>query len=227
MHNYSFCTFDTHLVCGLVDLYEKKVITKIDFEYFSSFESTPIDSSLFMQKLILDTARKGFFEQRSHVSETNLNNCLTCISKIFAAAQFVEMYVNVQLPFPFVQIVALTSYCFIMQLFLVSSSYIALGLSTHNSSYIIIGAVTISLYNVVLIGMMQLFVILGNPMSDYNSNFAFTSFLDAFAEKLFELADHAFELEELTDFEESLVDDVVHEMNGDFTAIGIDYMNLN
>jgi hypothetical protein len=30
-----------------------------------------------------------------------------------------------------------------------------------------------------------------------------------------------------TDFEESLVDDVVHEMNGDFTAIGIDYMNLN
>lgn len=72
-------------------------------------------------------------------------------------AASVMLYINCQLPYPFIQIISAVVYMFLIQLFLVCSSFVSHGISTGNKADIITGLLTIILYNFVLLGLLRLF----------------------------------------------------------------------
>jgi Bestrophin, RFP-TM, chloride channel len=260
------------------DLYNRKIITKKEFEYFSSFKPGSVDACMVMVKLLHEVgkiflcarisyrsliyccqgswhviysmlysiyssrclvvvhtiftvpyyqaSRKGFFEQRHGVSETNMASVTRCISQIRANVGDISQYVNVQLPFPFIQIVASTSYCFIVQLFFVASSFIAYGLSTNNSSYTVLGILTISMYNFVLLGMLKLFVVLCNPMGEDVNDFPLIFYENNLEKKLKLMADQIFLLDDLVDLDDDYEDED-EGMNNDEGEYGDNDVNIN
>ncbi len=76
----------------------------------------------------------------------------------------VSMYIDVQLPYPFIQIVTAVVYAFLIQLILVCSSFVSAGAKSGDQADITTGYVTIVLYTFVLLGLLRLFEVLSNPL---------------------------------------------------------------
>jgi predicted membrane chloride channel (bestrophin family) len=186
-------------------LLKRGIITEKEYAYFTSFSSGVPDACTIMIKFLHEAASLGLLEQSSRISETNMNILTKSVGAIRSNVGGLSTYLNVQLPFPFIQMVCLICYCFMLQLILVCSSFVAFGLSTNNSSYVVIGMMTIGIYNGVLIGMMKLFVVLCNPMGTDTADFPIMTYCNSLESKLFEMQDHAFDLDYVVDFNQ--VDD--------------------
>lgn len=184
------------------DLYERNIITQKDFDYFSSLHIMPTDVCVVMMKLLHEAARKGLFLQKHRVSESNMAALSKCLFTIQETSNQVGVLVTVQLPFPFVQLIAAIVYCFIIQLFLVSSSFIASGIKHNNSSSIIIGAITILLYNAILLSMLKLFTVLCNPLRNDVADFPMMTYQNNLEKKLLAMANNAFILDQLVDLDD-------------------------
>lgn len=177
------------------DLVDRDIITQDEHDYFKSIQAQPLHVSAFMLNYIQEAARKGLLGQDHGVSQSNMiilqNNALS----VRASAASVSMYIDVQMPFPFIQIISAVTYMFIIQLTLVCSSFVAQGLGdSAQDADIITGVLTIVLYNFVLLGLLRLFDVLYNPLGDDYSDFPGDSYMKEFEKSLRSVAKNAFVL---------------------------------
>ena len=97
----------------------------------------------------------------------------------------VMVFVDVQLPLPFIQIVSAVVWAFMIQLVLMCSSYVAFGWQNHDGPSVTTGYITIVLYSFALLGLLRLFHVLSNPMdSTHKSNFPHETYMREYIQNL-------------------------------------------
>eukprot|EP01041_Mallomonas_annulata_P003269 gene3269-6472_t len=149
----------------LEDLTDQGHITIEEDEYFSSLSGrTLLHSVGYLNTLVHHAAAVGLFgpNPQQLVSQTMVD-----LTFIRGNGADVGMYLDCQLPYAFVEVVSIVVYAFIVQLVLVSSSYISSGLSQNKPSEMVTGYFTIILYTYVMLGLLNLFVKLENPLGLY------------------------------------------------------------
>ncbi|CAE7813337.1 unnamed protein product [Symbiodinium microadriaticum] len=99
------------------------------------------------------------------------------LSVIQAAACDVSMYVDVQLPYPFVQMTVVLVYAFLAQLMIVTAGLIGYGLETNDSSYVVTGYITSLLLSFVLLGILQMYDMLSNPLGEDPADFPVSTYM--------------------------------------------------
>jgi hypothetical protein len=106
-----------------------------------------------------------------------------------------EMTVNVQVAYPFVQMVAMVVFAFLIQLIVVCAAFIAGGLvDQSNKGDLVIGYLTVSLYSIVLLGLLRLFEVLSNPLGDDFADFPIQTYVKNFRKTISSITTHSFVL---------------------------------
>ena len=97
----------------------------------------------------------------------------------------VMVFIEVQLPLPFIQIVSAVVWAFMVQLILMCSSYVAFGRQHRDGPSVTTGYITIVLYSFALLGLLRLFHVLSNPMdSTHKSNFPHETYMREYVQNL-------------------------------------------
>jgi hypothetical protein len=162
------------------DLVQRGLITQEEHDYFVSINATTVHSCAMLLNYIQEAARTGLLGQDHGVSEANMLSLQNCVLTIRSNASSVALYIDVQLPYPFIQIISAVTYLFVVQLILVCSAFIGQGLATNNNADITTGVLTICLYNFVLFGLLRLFEVLANPLGDDAADFPGDTYMTKF-----------------------------------------------
>lgn len=211
------------------DLVKRRVIIQKDYQYFTSFNAVPIDVCTLMHKIIQETARQGLFGQSLAVSEANMLNITNRIYGIRSNTSDTLLYITVQLPFPFVQIIATVVYLFLAQLFIVSSAFVGFGFKMNNSGYIMIGVISTGAYTFVLIGILRMFDVLCNPLGLHPADFPADTYIRNAENKLNDIIDSAFTLDKMADiydneFHSKLIPNMDITSHEDFDALNASHI---
>lgn len=149
---------------NLKDLVEKGYITPADQLYFHSIGPVPVHATVLLNIIIQDAANAGLLETIPGTVVSNLGSFMDDLRVIRAQGIDIGMYINTQLPFPFIQIVSAVVYGLLIQLVYVSASFISEGVKNKDNSLFTTGYLTILLYSFVHLGLLKLFVVLENPL---------------------------------------------------------------
>lgn len=150
---------------NISDLVTRGVITKEEEGYFLTTNANTMGVTAIILSIIHELSLEG------KVSDSNLLILNNCIMSIRSNASNISMYLDVQLPYPFIQIVTAVAYAFLIQLIMVCSSYVSNGVATGDRAFLVTGYLTIILYNFVLLGLLRLFEVLSNPMGHDAADF--------------------------------------------------------
>jgi predicted membrane chloride channel (bestrophin family) len=104
------------------------------------------------------------------VKRAILTQAMDSIKLLRSNASTVSMYTEVQLPYPFLQIVITVVYAFSIQLIIVCASFISSG-SIKKNGDLSTGYLTLIMYVFVLLGLLRLYVVLENPLGDDAADF--------------------------------------------------------
>lgn len=148
------------------DLVQRGLITQDEHDYFVSINATTVHTCGMLLNYIQEAARTGLLGKDHGVSEANMLSLQNCVLTIRSNAAQVALFIDVQLPYPFIQIISAVTYLFVVQLVLVCSAFVGRGFATNNSADVTTGILTISLYNFVLFGLLRLYEVLANPLGD-------------------------------------------------------------
>ena len=97
----------------------------------------------------------------------------------------VMVFVDVQLPLPFIQIVSAVVWAFMVQLVMMCASYVAYGWQYRDGPSVTTGYITIVLYSFALLGLLRLFHVLSNPMeATHKSNFPHETYMREYIHNL-------------------------------------------
>jgi hypothetical protein len=118
-----------------MDLVDQEFLTMDEYDYFTSLESDPLNSIVLIMNMIHEAGAYGFFGKFPGVADARLQYATERVAALRHHSSHLMMYIDVQIPFPFVQLVSGTVYAFIMQLIFVSSTYINYGIYTHQRAY--------------------------------------------------------------------------------------------
>ena len=104
-----------------------------------------------------------------------------------------DMTVNVQVAYPFVQLVSMVVFAFLAQLIVVCSSFISVGFADPTKKGdMIIGYLTVSLYSLVLLGLLRLFETLSNPLGDDTADFPVETYVKNFKRTIVSITANSF-----------------------------------
>lgn len=176
------------------DLMKRGVISEDDFNYFMSINATSLHVCAILLNYIQEAARQGLLGQQHGVSEANMQILQNSVLNLRANAASVSMYIDVQMPYPFIQIISAVTYMFIIQLILVCSAFVAQGFANNDSANMTTGLLTISLYNFVLLGLLRLFDVLYNPLGDDAADYPGDTYMQEFETNLHSVSRNAFVL---------------------------------
>lgn len=168
------------------DLVNHGILSSDDYSYFSSLSGNPVDPLCFISSLLQHAANIGLLGHDS-IAAMNLASLLQDLSNVRSNLSTIGLYVGTQLPFPFVQMIMSICYAFLIQLIYVCSAYISAGMadpSGAGQANLATGYLTINLYGFVLIGLMNLFSILSDPMGDDAADFPGDSYMQTFEKNL-------------------------------------------
>lgn len=114
---------------------------------------------------IQDAFEDGIFGDEPHKNQANLATMLDTVRRTRGTAAQIVLYTDIQLPFPFIQMITIVCYTFGIQLIVVCASYIADGGSSRSEEgNYFLGFVTLLLYTIVLGGLLRLYSMLENPL---------------------------------------------------------------
>lgn len=183
-----------HLLCNnareekdLSDLLKRGVISEDDHRYFMSINPGPVHAVAKIMDIIHESFRLGSFTNNHGTDQaTNvvMHNSLLSLRQNMAN---VFLFVDVQVAYPFIQIIAAVVYCFLIQLFFVTAAFMSRGIATGDISDLITGFLTIILYNFVLLGLLRLFEILANPLGDDAADFPMYTYITRYEKTLNDL----------------------------------------
>jgi hypothetical protein len=88
----------------------------------------------------------------------------------------VLVFVNTQLPYLVVQLLAVIAYAYLLQLLAVSGGVIGLGLETGDYASVYMGYFTVLLSSYIYFGLLSLYSILANPFGDDACDFPVASY---------------------------------------------------
>lgn len=104
-----------------------------------------------------------------------------------------DMTVNVQVAYPFVQLVSMVVFAFLAQLIVVCAAFVAVGFADPiKKGDMIIGYLTVSLYSLVLLGLLRLFETLSNPLGDDTADFPVETYVKNFKKTILSITSNSF-----------------------------------
>lgn len=166
----------------LADLCDDKTLTREELSYLQSISGSPVNGTCaLITTLIQEAGASGLLGRNGGMGDTNLNFLLIMTENIRSNCTNVLTYIDVQLPYPFVQIVACIVYASLIQLLYLCSCYVAAGISakrTDGVGNITTGYITIILYSFVLFGLMRLFDLLENPLGEDAADFPISTYFN-------------------------------------------------
>ena len=122
------------------DLAEDGYITQEEKAYFNSQPNgNPVNACQVIIHYLLDASDKGLLGN-GETKGTNLLLLNQCVMNLRSNLSSADMFVNVQVPYPFVQLVAVVVYSFLIQLIIICASFISNGIAdpTHKRAVILI-----------------------------------------------------------------------------------------
>lgn len=164
---------------SLNSLTEKGYITSEEKDYFDSLGPRGLlNASGYLNTLVQHAMAVGLFGNYG-------DSFLVCVTQdltfIRGNGADVGMYLDCQLPYAFIQLVAISVYCFFIQLIYVSSSFISNGMAENSNSKVLTGYITLILYCFVMTGLLDLFVTLENPLGGYARDLPVDTYLQNLA----------------------------------------------
>ena len=126
--------------------------------------------SILLQRL----AHNGLLGDMGGEGAVNLEVLMTDLETVRANNSMVIVYIHTQLPYAFVQVVAVVVYVFVFQAVFVSAGIIAMGVRTRSHSLVFSGYFTLLLMTFVFVGLMNIYRLLNDPLgedaADYPKN---------------------------------------------------------
>eukprot|EP01041_Mallomonas_annulata_P012797 gene12797-26979_t len=159
----------------LEDLTGQGHITIEEDEYFSSLSGRNLlHSAGYLNTLLHHAAAVGLFGKNP---EELVVKTMVDLTYIRGNGADVGMYLDCQIPYAFVEVVSIVVYAFTVQLVLVCSSYISHGLYANTPSDMVTGYMTIIMYTYVMLGLINLFIKLENPLGLYVNDFPVNTYM--------------------------------------------------
>jgi hypothetical protein len=115
----------------LSPLLNRDILTPAEKTYFGSLtKATPLHSVVRLLDYIHEASRKGLIGKEYGKSESMMLLLHTCLFTVRSGTSNVLMYIDVQMPYPFIQIISAVVYAFLIQLFFVCSAFVSQGIAT-------------------------------------------------------------------------------------------------
>lgn len=146
------------------DLIADEYITDIDVTHFKSFRAGPTHVLCLIICLLQEAARDGLLGPTPGYGDVNLKILMDNISSIRMNMSMITCYIDTQVPYPFVHILTLSVYAFMIQLIYVCAGFVSLGIHENDSTVVGVGYITVTLYAFVLLGYLKLYTTLENPL---------------------------------------------------------------
>ena len=187
----------------VTDLLERDIITVDQVDFFQSIGPYPLHGCSMILMLIHEAVTVGVLTNKR--DDTDLDESL---AQIRSHCANVLMYIQVQLPFPFIQIVSAVAYAFMVQLIFVCSAYIAEGFQKKDQASLAAGYLTIILYTFVLLGLLRLYAVLSNPLGEDHNDFPGNTLMKTYEDNLLEILRNGFAFAD-SDFKFGIVENGV------------------
>jgi predicted membrane chloride channel (bestrophin family) len=158
----------------LTELIEKELISAADVSQLTRLNRGKANAfhvcCLLSQTMQLAANADQLLGTCPEIKRVNLQQSLESIKLLRTNAGIVTMYADVQLPYPFIQIVTAVVYAFSIQLVIVCASFISSGSINHNGD-LTTGYLTLITYIFVLFGLLRLYSVLENPLGRDSADF--------------------------------------------------------
>ena len=179
------------------DLVEDGYILENEMNYFLSQPNQNAASCCQIILVLIQESARNHWLGDAIAASTSTATMTQNVMDLRGSIAMAETYVNVQIPYPFVQMVAFIVFAFLLQLLLVCSAFIAVGISQpERKGELVTGYITLLLYSIVLLGLLKLFDTLSNPLGDDPADFPVKTYLENFEKTLYTITSNAFHLRE-------------------------------
>lgn len=185
-------------------LLKKGILTKSEYEMVKSSSGSPNIAYSWIDSRLQKLANAGFLGAFPGPGHSNLSALLTAVGNSRANCIAVMTYVDTQLPYPFVQLVAFVVNACLIQVVFVSGGTIGQGRHINDYSLVFTGYLTTILFIAVMRSLLLLYNILCNPLGDDAADFPSTSYLNAAEKGMLGLMNNVFSIS-LTTAEDSKV----------------------
>jgi len=202
----------------LTDLQNREVLNEEDYLYLKTARE-PVHAVAKLTDLVHESFHDGLFKNDFGISQTTMtvlhNNLLSLRQNMSNRI----LYVNVQVAYPFIQIISAVVYCFLIQLFFVCAAFISRGIAENDTSYMITGFLTIVLYNFVLLGLLRLYDILANPLGDDAADFPMYTYISRYEKTLKDIVKDGLTLIEIEEVDSNWPSAYQVDRNGSMTDV--------
>jgi len=151
----------------LSDIEARGIATRQEVEFLHTLK--PFNPNFvygWISILLQRFARNGLLGDMLGEGAVNLEVLMLDLELIRANNSMVIVYIHTQLPYAFVQVVAVVVYVFVFQAVFVSAGVIGMGIRTKSSSLVFSGYFTLVLMTFVFIGLMNIYRLLNDPLGD-------------------------------------------------------------
>jgi hypothetical protein len=176
------------------DMVSRGFITQEEHDYLTEIDAKNVHICALLMNYLQESARKDLFGKELGLSQANMLLLQNAVMAIRMNADSAGLYIDVQMPYPFIQIIAAVVYLFVVQLTLVCAAYVAQGMATGTTDDVTTGVLTICLYNFVLFGLLRLYDVLSNPLGDDGADFPGDTYMHEYEKVLRSVAKNAFVL---------------------------------
>lgn len=115
----------------ITPLLQKEITSKQELEYFGSLpKAAPIHSIARLSDYIHELARRGLLGDNTSASEAMMMTIYKSLFNMRSGTSNVLLYIDVQIPYPFVQIISAVVYAFLIQLFFICAAFVSQGIKT-------------------------------------------------------------------------------------------------
>mmetsp|Transcript_704 Transcript_704/g.1157 ORF Transcript_704/g.1157 Transcript_704/m.1157 type:complete len:439 (-) Transcript_704:140-1456(-) len=162
----------------LSDLVERKIISANECAYLSKIKGlNPNIIYGWIQILIQRLAFSGLLGDMLGEGAVTMKTLIDDVENIRSNSSMVLVYIRTQLPYAFVQVVAVVVYAFIIQAIFVSAGVIGLGLKLGQTREVFWGYMTLVLMCFVFIGLLTIYRLLSNPLGSNAADFPKNSYM--------------------------------------------------
>jgi hypothetical protein len=177
------------------DLVTEGFLSTDEYKYIKSVRKGRISlvTSMIMNHIHI-AAENGIFGDYPGIADARVLSVTKDIIVLRDQVALVQLYIDIQIPFPFVQLVAGVVFAFIMQLIFVTSTFLNYGFAEKERAFLGLGYLTINLYTFVLLGLLKMFVVYSNPLGNHAANFPVVFYYARFMEDLKSMMEKSFAL---------------------------------
>ena len=175
-------------------LLKKGIVTDSEYAMLTTLSGSPNIAYSWIDARLQKLANAGFLGPFPGPGHSNLSALLTAVGNARGNCIAVGVYIDTQLPYPFVQLVAFVVYACIIQVMFVSGGTIGQGFQKQDNSLVFTGYLTTILFIMVMRSLLLLYNILCNPLGDDAADFPSTTYLNAAEKGMLSLMNNVFSI---------------------------------